>query len=205
MILEDLPCGAEAEHRQGSRTINAREQKRLRAEKRRGILAKKHREAMVKSNIISKILDRNETVENELRSKSASKSVEDATVSDFLLLSVSKLKDFIHLRKFTGHQFRVRQLAKPGASLNKSVYPKQTAQSIEEDCSDENPCLVWISWSVRKSTLVLEEYTLPETSDSFEMPQFSITGSGSDDQKFPSGYLQSASWVEALKSTVRCR
>jgi len=65
-ILEDRPCGAEAEHRQGSKTINAREQKRLRAEKRRGILAKKHHEAVVKSNTISKILDRNKTVENEL-------------------------------------------------------------------------------------------------------------------------------------------
>jgi len=124
-------------------------------------------------------------------------------VTDFLLLSVSKLKDFIHPRKFTGHQFRERQLAKPGASLNKTVYSKQTAQSIEEDCSDENPCLVWIAWSLRKSSLVLEEFTLPEMTDSFEMPQFSITNAGPDDQKCPSEYLQNATWVETLKSTVK--
>ena len=140
-ILEDRPCGAEAEHRQGSKTINALEQKRLRAEKRRGILAKKHSEAVVKTNIISNILDRNKMVESELRSRAASKSFEDATVSDFLLLSIAKLKDFIHPRKFTGHQFRERQLARPDTNLNKTVYPKQTAQSIEEDCSDKNPCL----------------------------------------------------------------
>ena len=70
-ILEDRPCGAEAEHRQGSKTINAREQKRLRAEKRRGILAKKHSEAVVKTDIISNVLDLNETVESDLWSRAA--------------------------------------------------------------------------------------------------------------------------------------
>ena len=95
MIEEDRPSVADTEHRQGAKTINHSGQKRLRAEKRRRLLAKKFAEAEVKRNTILNILQKSTIVEDELANMTESKLISDTSVKCFLGLTISKLKDFI--------------------------------------------------------------------------------------------------------------
>ena len=142
--MEDRPSGAYSECRQGSKTINAKGQQRLRVEKRRRELAKKFNESNVELNVIQNILERNKAVELILGAKVESLLIEDNTIPDFLPLTTDKLKDFIHARKFTRKTFQGNKITPLGKKLNKTVYRTQTPEEMERDCSEENPCLVWI-------------------------------------------------------------
>jgi hypothetical protein len=202
-IAEDRPSGPNAECRQAAKTINASFQKRLRAEKRRRELAVKYNEAKVIHSVIDNILQRNKVMEVELASKTETNLLADTTVGHFLPYTAAKLEDFIHARKFKGKQFQKTKLTPPGKKLNKTVYRGQTADDIAQDCSDENPCLVWLVWRLRTHTIVLEMPALPVLNTSLQMPEFTIAYAGRMSGKCPSEYLLSNAWVATLKSTVK--
>lgn len=152
---------------------------------------------MVERNVIIDILKKNKDVELELG------SFTDATVANFLELKpASKLEDFIHARKFTGRTFEKSKVTPPGKKLNKTVYRNQTAQSIEEDCNAGNPCLVWLAYSLRSCSLVLQAPTMPVLLTSLPTPQFTVTYVRRAVEKCPSDYLLNRVWVETLKATV---
>lgn len=203
MIEEDRPSGPDVEHRQGSKTINHSGQKWLRAETRRRLLAQKFAEAEVKRNTILNILQKNKMVEDELANMTDSKLISEASVSIFFGLTISKLKDFIHAGKFEGPTFKEASLSPPGVKLNKTQYKAQTAESIEKDCDNDNPCLVWLAWKLRSTKVVLKAPPVPTLSTSLTLPQFTVVYAGPAVDKCPSHYLQNLTWVETLKATVK--
>ena len=196
--------------------MNARGQQRLRKEKRRKHLAKSFKDAEVERNTILDILRKNKSVEEELTLTQESNLFADSTVAAFLQLKpASKLEDFIHARKFTGKSFSKTKLVRPGQKLNKTLARNQTAQSIEEDCSEENPCLVWLAWRLRSSELVLKAPPAPVLLTSLKMLPFTVTYAGEVTyagqvvKKCLSGYLRSTevSTIPALtlRSPLICR
>ena len=84
MIEEDRPSGADAEHRQGAKTINRSGQKRLRAEKQRSLLAKKFSEAEVTRKTILDILAMNKNVKDESANMTESGLISDTSIACFL-------------------------------------------------------------------------------------------------------------------------
>ena len=203
MIEEDRPSGADAEHCQGAKTINHSGQKRLRAEKRRRLLANKFAEAEVTRKTILNILTKNKNVEDELANMTESGLVSDASIACFLELTVAKLKDFIHTRKFEGPVFKEASLSPPGVKINKTQFKTQTAESIENDCNSERPCYVWLAWKLRSSEVVLKAPPVPTLSTGLTLPEFTVVYAGAEDLKCPSNYLQNSTWVETLKATVK--
>ena len=127
----------------------------------------------------------------------------DATVSDFLTLSVPKLENFIHARKFDGSTFQKSKLCGADGKLNKTRYAKQSAESIQNDCTTEEPCLVWIAWKLRSSPLVLKERPEPVMDLSFHTPEFTVIYATPALAKLPSQYLRDTSWVKRLQSVVK--
>ena len=63
---EDRTSGANADHRQSSKTLNADGQERKWEDKHRMDLSKKYNDAVVEHNIILNILERNKSVESGL-------------------------------------------------------------------------------------------------------------------------------------------
>ena len=96
--MEDRPSGPDTEHRQPSKTINAKAQQRMRAERRRKRIADRYDEAVLNSTTIAEILRRNSIVEEKIKSRTDSKTLSAATVTIFLLLSAKELRDFLHAR-----------------------------------------------------------------------------------------------------------
>ena len=131
-ISDERPSGPDAEHRQPAKTLNHKAQQRKRDEKRRRRLALKHEESLVEYNTINHILVQNKEVEDELRSKTTSHSLADCSIQHFLdLKPVTKLYDFIHVRKFLGKQFQKSKLVRPGQTLNKTLKGLTSDQAIE--------------------------------------------------------------------------
>ena len=151
-VEKDRPAGAgaHAEHLQYAKAINHTGHRRKREELRREKTDEKYREAEVGWNIISLILENNNKVEEELSDFHAT------TVGQFMKLSVAKFKPFIHVRKFTGRTFQESKLRKGNQTLNKVLYRDMTAEAIEKDCNNDNPCLVRLAWSLRLNDLVLK-------------------------------------------------
>jgi hypothetical protein len=130
----------------------------------------------------------------------------DVTVSDFLKLrgaKMEKLTAFIHARKFTGRQFERGQLAGPDGKLNVVCYTKQTAESIEADCSKDAPCLIWYAWKLRSGNIVLKPTEVPSLDIPTVMPQFTVTSASPRNKKLPSDYLKNTVWLGALSSAVK--
>ena len=104
------PSGADAEHRQPAKTINAKAQKKLCEEKRRRKMTEKHVKASADHDVINIILERNRGVEQELLGmRDEIASLADVTASDLLKLKKpqsEKLKAFIHARKFNCREFK---------------------------------------------------------------------------------------------------
>ena len=90
--------------------------------------------------------------------------VSDASITCFLELTVAKLKDSIHARKFEGPVFKEASLSPPGVKINKTQFKTQTAESIENDCNSERPCYVWLAWKLRSSEVVLKAPPVPTLS-----------------------------------------
>ena len=202
-IEQDRPSGAHAEHLQAAKTINAEAQQIKRADKRRLELTRKANEAQVKHNVVSKILQNNAEVEAKLMAQLDSNVLEDATIALFRRLTVSELQDFIHVRKFTGHQFLKGKLTPAGKTLKKTLYAGQTAESIGADCNEENPCLVWLAYSLRTTDVVLQTNTVPDADTGWSIPNFAVAYATRINDKCPSEYLKNKDWVESFKATVK--
>ena len=69
-LVEDRSPGAQAEHMQHAKTINASAQQRQRSELRRKKMAEKHRDAIVEYTTINDILSRNGIVEAKVLTSS---------------------------------------------------------------------------------------------------------------------------------------
>ena len=122
-VEEDRPTGADVEHRQPSKTINGKAQKKARLDKRRRKLAEEHSKAITTRSTIQHIRQRNAEVEAELESKVFGDVIADASVQDFLNLKpAQKLIDFIHARKFTDDVFHTSQLTWTNGKLNKTLH-----------------------------------------------------------------------------------
>ena len=202
-VEEERPSGADAEHRQAAKTINADWQKKKREEKRLKKLSEEHRTMEREYNIINDILARNTEVETELKAKTESGSLTDASVVDFLSLTAKKLQDFIHCRKFDDATFHQSRLVGSDGKLNKTRYKSQTAESIEKDCSDKEPCLVWMAWNIRSHVLVLEPRSIPVMNIRVSMPEFTVVYAGRESRRMASDYLRSGTWVTALGAVVK--
>ena len=90
-----------------------------------------------------------------------------------------------------------------GKKLNKTLYKGQAVEMAKEECSLEEPCLVWLAWDVRNESLVLECPPLPQLDTSIPTPSFEVTRSVPVNERRPSAYLQDGKWVDALKATVK--
>ena len=90
-----------------------------------------------------------------------------------------------------------------GKKLNKTLYKGQTVEMVKEECSLEEPCLVWLAWDVRNEPLVLECPPLPQLDTSIPTPSFEVTRSVPVNERRPSAYLQDGKWVDALKATAK--
>ena len=204
-ILENRPSGPDSEHRQPAKTINHKAQQRKRDEKRRRRLALKHEESLVEYNITVHLLNRNKEVEEELIAKTATSTIANCSIQDFLdLKPVTKLYDFIHVRKFHGKQFQKSKLIRPGQTLNKTLKGISTATAIEEHSSEENPCLVWLAWKLRATKIVMEIPTKPAAPTAgLKMPEFTVLSSGPINNKHASDYLNNTAWINSLKSVVK--
>ena len=168
-------------------------------------MALKHEASLVEYNVILHLLKRNEEVEDELKSKTSTSTLADCSIQHFLdLKPVTKLYDFIHVRKFLGKQFQKSKLIRPGQTLNKTLKGITTATAIEEHSSEENPCLVWLAWKLRTAKLVMKSSTKPAAPTAgLKMLEFTVLSTGPINTKRPSNYLNNSSWVDSFKSVVK--
>jgi len=110
-----------------------------------------------------------------------------------------------HARKFTGNMFQHSSLVVPGKKLNKVLFKGQTASQIEEGCDAQNPCLVWLAWSVRSDTLMLKQPIEP-TLEAFIVvpnPTYVTTYGGDKHRPTPTECLRNASWVAKMAELVK--
>lgn len=187
------------------KTINHKAQQRKRDDRRRRMLALKHEKTLVTYNTISHTLERNALVEEELTSKTTTGSITNCMVQHFIdLKPAKKLEDFIHVRKFLGKNFERSKLVRPGQSLNKMLKGITTAQGIEEHCSEESPCLVWIVWRLRSADIILKAPPKPDMPAlGLQMPTFTATCVGPENDKCASEYLRDTAWVNSFTSVVK--
>jgi len=203
VVSKDRPCGAIAEHMQAAKTINAAAQKQKREEKRRKKAAVDYSKSEIERNVVQHILDRNKSVENVIISKCGGTSLADAGACHFLALTVAQLKDFIHARSFDGQTFQTSNLAGSSGKLNKVRFKGQTAEMIENDCSDDEPCLVWIAWKLRAKELVLKQRAQVAIDLRVPTPEFTVVCASRPAIKTPSEYLRNSSWVQSLSLFIR--
>ena len=156
------------------------------------------READMERNVIKHILERNSEVENTHQSKTESKLLSDAKMQNFMDLKSPELEDFIHARKFDAKTFSKGRLAGADGKLNNLRYKGQTAESIASDCSPEEPCLVWLVWSLRSQPIVLKSRPPPTFNIRKSMPEFTVVYAGPESTKLPSEYLSSTAWISVL-------
>lgn len=142
-------------------------------------------------------------MEKDILENTDTPSLSDARIEVFYGLSVPMLKDFIHVRRFVTKTFQESKLVASGKKFNKTLYRGQTAELIAEECSQEEPCLVWYAWSVRTEEIILKRPSLPELDTSIPTPTFEVTSSVLVNQRQPSEYLKDDEWVKALKATVK--
>ena len=76
-------------------------------------------------------------------------------------------------------------------------------KSIKEDFSNENPCIVFLEWILRSSSLVLMAPTLPALSTSVPTPDFMFAYASRVVEKCPVEYLQNGAWISDFKATVK--
>ena len=129
----------------------------------------------------------------------------DSSVADFWGLAVPQLKDFIHFFKFTGKTCREAWFDRNGKKLNKTLWRGKTAESIENECIKESPCLVWLAWHLRKYKLVLKPLQMTVLRVTLQVLSFS-TGSNilvSSKQIYSLDYLGNNDWMNAFPRVVR--
>ena len=114
-----------------------------------------------------------------------------------------KLKAFIHARKFKTREFEASKLSGGGGKLNVTLYPKQTASSIESNCSEAAPCLVWWACKCRAKEIILSPTAIPVIDVPNVMSQFTVTSAGPSKKRLPSKFLSDAAWLESLGAAVK--
>ena len=106
-MIDDIRLsGANTKHRQPSKTIYAERQKKFRGAKRQAKFVLEYNEATVNHNMLQTILERNKVVENKIIQKTSLQLLWDSEIKAYYCLSDAKLKDFIHVQKFTGNIFK---------------------------------------------------------------------------------------------------
>lgn len=113
-----------------------------------------------------------------------------------------KLKAFVHARKFKTREFEASKLG-GGCKLNVLLYPKQTASSIESNCSEAAPCLVWWACKCRAKEIILSPTAIPVIDVPNVMSQFTVTSAGPSKKRLPSKFLSDAAWLESLGAAVK--
>ena len=130
-------------------------------------LSAQYAKAVADRDVINLILQRNIEVEQELlRMRNDINTLEDVTISDLLALKgkrTEKIKAFIHARKFETRDFETSKLVGASGKLNLLLFKKQTASSIESNCSEEAPCLVWWAWMCRSDPIILSATEVANT------------------------------------------
>lgn len=147
----------------------------------------------------------NSDIEQLLKFIAGVSSLHELSLSHFLdsRITVPMLKKFIQVRKWKDAKFHESELVgSDGKKLNKIRYGP-SAQSIENNCSDESPCLVWIAWKLRSSPLIMEELSQPNLDTSLKLPEFSVAYAGPGRRKSASEYLTNADWVGSLCSVIK--
>jgi hypothetical protein len=142
-------------------------------------------------------------VEEVIKGRTAGGLLSDATTEHFLCLTVKELKEFVHARKFDTKTFQESKLVGTDGKLKKTWYSKQTAESIANDCSNKEPCLVWIAWKLRSDEIMLKERPIPLLTTSLPTPEFNVVYARLEPSKLPSQYLNDSLWVKTLKSIVK--
>ena len=207
----DRPSGADAEHMQPSKTINSKAQRKKREDKRRKKMALKFNEDTTSRNAIINILQRNSAVENKVKSATGAAiglddvtaaSLDDAKVATFLSCNAKELTDFIHVRKFNDATFHKSKLTGADGKLNRTVTRTQTAESIEQDCSEGSPCLVWLAWRLRSHPIVLEIPPEPILIAP-TVPEFNVVYAGPATTKPASDFFKDIVWVENWERIVK--
>ena len=74
---------------------------------------------------------------------------------------------------------------------------------IEEGCSNKNPCLVFLAWSLRSSRLVLVAPTFPALSTSVPTPEFIFVYASWVVKTCPAEYLHNGAWISDFKATLK--
>ena len=215
-ILEDRPTGADREWMQPSKTINHDGPKRVRKEKQLRIATEQLSKDIVAYNSIKAIVSRADEAERKLvvkikqRTGNPSSRLKDVAVQDCLnkSLCVDDLKAIIHRGKFTGPKFQLKKLVGIEGKCNKTVFNGQTAEEIEAQCSESNPCLVWWAWTICRDeappVLILPDE--PALRVSVPNQTFDVVYAGlksSLDRKRPSEYLKDEAWVSTFRSSVK--
>ena len=93
-------------------------------------------------NVINDILQRNNNVEIDLKGRTSSDCLSEATVQHFLGLTISQLKGFIHAQKINGRGFQESKIVGSAGSIKKTLYREHIAEYIESDYSAFNSCFV---------------------------------------------------------------
>ena len=187
-----------------AKTINAEGQQRKREQERQRKAELAYHEAEVERNIIDLVLEKNTKVEEELASKTESDNFCDCNCAHLLEIKpLGNLKAFIHACKFTGNTFQESKLKNGNRALNKTLYRGQAAKSIEKDCSAEDPCYVWLAWSLRSNDLVLKATRMPVLDLRVPVTFFDISEARPVTTKCPSDYLRKPAWVNTFKRVVK--
>ena len=89
------------------------------------------------------------------------------------------------------------------------MYKGQTAQDIEANCSDDNPCLVYWAWKLckTKAPVKLTLPTQPVLASVLSTPTYAAVRVGLSDYtiqpKLASDYLRDAEWADCLVSCIK--
>ena len=129
--------------------------------------------------------------------------VANVTVAVLLHFSVANLQDFIHARMFDGKTFQKAKLVGSDGKLNKIRYKTQTAESIENDCSSSESCMVYLAWKLRSTALVLKRQEIPVLDTTLMTPTFSIVHACPESVVKASEYLSNAAWIESFAAVVK--
>ena len=81
----------------------------------------------------------------------------------------------------------------------------QTAESIDNDCSSSEPCLVYLTWKLLSTALVLKRQEIPVLDTTLMTPTFSIVHACPESVVLvqASEYLRNAAWIESFAVVVK--
>ena len=204
-IFNARPSGTDSYHLQYALTMNSDRQQQEREKKQHRKAEEKYKDALEEYNSIEQTLSSNKSVEDKLRHTTESGLLADVIVASFMKMTNSELKDFIHCRKFKGKTFKESTLLGSSKSLKKTLRRGQTAEEIQTQCSEDNPCFVWLAWKLRSSDIVLQQPAVPILALSTPQPTLTFESGEANHVvvKKASDYLHNAKWITSFESAVK--